>query len=156
MESVRSLEYHARKVSARRTPNATVLASSGTPTLSVRLSVTRVPKTLTSATVVQYLPGAYRSARNWRTRATTSRMPVTIDTPVSPRFRFTFRKSAADSPTVVQSTLMTQNQRVTSGTLLRSCRLGAAMRWDVMRGPPYPGNGAGRKGSGPGPRHVGR
>ena len=155
MDSVFSLEYHARNVTARRTPKITVLAWSGTPTLSVRLSVTSVPKTLTSVTVVQYRPGAYRSARNWKTRATTSRIPVTIDVPVSPKFRFTFRKSAADSPTVVQSTLMTQNQRVTSGTLLRSRRLGAAMRCDVMTVLRVGGMAA-AEGERAGPRHVER
>ena len=34
-----------------------VLTSSGTPRLSVRLSVTSVPKTLTNVTVDQYRPG---------------------------------------------------------------------------------------------------
>jgi len=37
-----------------------------------------------------------------------SRTPVTMEVPVSPKFRLTLRKSAAVSPTVVQSTLITQ------------------------------------------------
>src|SRR5882757_11350651 len=125
MDSVRSARYQTRKVTASSPPKISVLASSGTPMLSVRLSVTRVPKTLTSATASQYLLGTYRSARNWTTIATTSSTPVTIEVPVRPKFRLTFRKSAADSPTVVHSTLTIQKYRVTSGTLFRSWRLGA-------------------------------
>ena len=108
IDSVCSLRYQARKVSASRAPNRIVLASSGTPRLSVRLSVTSVPNTLTSATASQYRPGMYRSAANCTTMAPTSSTPVTIDVPVRPKFRLTLRKSAADSPTVVQSTLISQ------------------------------------------------
>ena len=108
IDSVNSLRYHMKKVAARSTPKITVLASSGSPTLVVMLSVTKVPNTLTRVTANQYLLGMYRLVRNWRTKATTSRMPVITEVPVRPRFRLTLRKSAAVSPTVVQSTLMIQ------------------------------------------------
>src|SRR2546426_11623200 len=105
MDSVFSLRYQARNVRASRTPKITLLASSGTPILSVMLSVTSVPNTLTRATASQYQVGMYRLALNWMTRDTTSTMPVITDTPDRPRFILTLRKSAADSPTVVHSTL---------------------------------------------------
>ena len=43
---------------------------------------------------------------------------MTTEVTVRPRLRVVERKSAAVSPTVVASTLMTQNIAVTSGTLL--------------------------------------
>ncbi|MDQ0777190.1 hypothetical protein QF026_005656 [Streptomyces aurantiacus] len=57
MDSVRSLRYQAVNTIVRRTANAAVVVSSGTPMLSVRLSLTRVPTTLIRATAVQYTPG---------------------------------------------------------------------------------------------------
>ena len=57
------------------------------------------------------------------------------EVPSSPRFRLTLRKSAAVSPTVVHSTLMIQNQTVTSGTLLRTWRLGAIVCREVIGTP---------------------
>jgi hypothetical protein len=47
--------------------------------------------------------------------------------PVSPQLSFVFRKSATVSPTVVQSTLITQKKTVTSGTLLSIDRPVAAV-----------------------------
>ena len=95
-----------------------VLVSSGTPILSVRLSVTSVPKTLMNMTVSQYVIGMYLFARNWKKSAIARKIPVIIEVPVRPKLRLTFKKSAAVSPTVVHITLINQNQRVISGTLL--------------------------------------
>ena len=52
--------------------------------------------------------GVYRSAANCAASTITRSTPVAIDVPVRPRLTLTLRKSAADSPTVVQSTLMIQ------------------------------------------------
>ena len=48
-----------------------------------------------------------------------------------PKPRSTLRKSAAVSPTVVASTLITQKMRVTSGTLVRMCRTGETVEESV-------------------------
>ena len=61
-----------------------------------------------------------------------SRRPVTIEVPVSPNPRSALRKSAAVSPTVVHSTLISQNQTVTSGTLLSNVRDVVAACWGAM------------------------
>src|SRR5581483_1302812 len=108
IDSVPSAAYHQANTPPRTTVNTTVVASSGTPRLSERLSVTNVPTTLISATASQYIHGTYRSARTWNTSATTSRTAMTMLVTVRPRFRFTLRKSAAVSPTVVHRTLITQ------------------------------------------------
>ena len=52
----------------------------------------------------------------------------------SPKFRSTLRKSAAVSPTVVASTLITQKMMVTSGTLFSMGRIDRAVvaRGEVM------------------------
>ena len=42
-----------------------------------------------------------------------------MDVPVSPKFKFTFKKSAKVSPTVVHNTLIIQKKKVISGTLLK-------------------------------------
>src|SRR4051794_24499741 len=118
IESVFSLKYQTENVSASAAPKTIVVTSSGTPILSVKLSVISVPNTLTSATVSQYMLGTYRLARNWKMRMIARSTPVTTEVPVRPKLRLTSRKSAAVSPTVVQSTLMTQKYSVTSGTLL--------------------------------------
>jgi len=57
IDRVCSTRYQTTNVTASSAPKMRVLASSGRPRLSVRLSVTKVPKTLTSATVNQYRAG---------------------------------------------------------------------------------------------------
>jgi hypothetical protein len=108
IESVPSVRYQATKIAASITANTTVLSSSGTPRLSVSSSVTSVPNTLTKVTADQYRTGVYRFAANCAASTITRSRPVAIDVPVRPRLTLTLRKSAADSPTVVQSTLMIQ------------------------------------------------
>ena len=85
-----------------------VVVSSGTPMLSVRLSLISVPTTLIRATASQYTPGRYALVRNWTTRTIASSALISTDTPVRPRPAFSLSRSAAVSPTVVHSTLMTQ------------------------------------------------
>ena len=53
MESVRSLAYQTAKTAARTKLNTTVVVTSETPKLPVRLSVIRVPTTLISTTASQ-------------------------------------------------------------------------------------------------------
>ena len=53
IDSVPSDRYQATNTTARAIPNTAELSCSGTPRLSVRLSVTRVPNTLTNVTVAQ-------------------------------------------------------------------------------------------------------
>ena len=53
IDSVRSLANQAAKVRARATANPAVESTSGTPRLSFRLSVIRVPTTLMKTTASQ-------------------------------------------------------------------------------------------------------
>ena len=62
---MRSLAYQHAKVTARAAAKPALLAISGTPMPSVRLSVTSVPNTLIITTVSQYSHGMYFSALNW-------------------------------------------------------------------------------------------
>src|SRR5689334_2000928 len=121
IESVPSTRCHTKNVRASATVNTIVLTSSGTPSPSVRLSVTSVPTTLISTTVSQYTPGTYWRVRNCQTRTATNTAVITTVVPVSPSPR-PLMKSAAVSPTVVASTLMIQKKTVTSGTLLSRTR----------------------------------
>ncbi len=75
---------------------------------SVRLSLITVPTTLIRATAGQYTPARYAVVRNCTTSTTASRALISTDTPVRPRPAFSFSRSAAVSPTVVHSTLMSQ------------------------------------------------
>jgi hypothetical protein len=51
------------------------------------------------------------------------RIPAAIAVPVSPKPKFTFKKSDAVSPTVVHNILMIQNNMVIWGTLYLICEL---------------------------------
>ena len=53
IDSVRSLAYQAAKTPARTKLKTTVVVTSETPKLSVKLSVIRVPTTLISTTASQ-------------------------------------------------------------------------------------------------------
>ena len=53
IESVRSSANHTMNVAARAAPKTTVVVTSETPRLSVRLSVMRVPTMLMSTTASQ-------------------------------------------------------------------------------------------------------
>lgn len=53
MDNVLSLAYQRAKVAANATPKTIVVVSSGTPKLSTRLSVIRVPTTLMRTTASQ-------------------------------------------------------------------------------------------------------
>ena len=53
IDSVRSLAYQAAKITASATAKTTVVVTSATSKLSVRLSVMRVPTTLMSTTASQ-------------------------------------------------------------------------------------------------------
>jgi hypothetical protein len=108
IDNVRSARYQRAKTTASATAKTTVVVSSGTPALSVRLSLTRVPTMLISATASQYTPGRYARVRNCTARTTASSALINTDTPVRPRPALSFSRSAAVSPTVVHSTLITQ------------------------------------------------
>src|SRR4051812_30557270 len=113
VDRVRSRAYQAANVTARASANAIVVGSSETPRLSVRLSLTSVPTTLTRTTVSQYTPATYWRSRNWTASTIASSTDITTDVHVRPNPRFSLSRSAAVSPTVVHSTLMIQKKTVT-------------------------------------------
>jgi len=71
MDRVRSRAYQMPKTAARSTAKRVELIQSGTPRLSVRLSVSRVPTTLINTTASQYIDGTYRFSRNCPIKAMT-------------------------------------------------------------------------------------
>src|SRR4051812_24331365 len=86
------------------------------------MSVYRVPVTLTTTTVSQYGNGTYRFSRSWTARTTTNTAVKIQAVFTRPTPSFMLIQSAKLSPTVVHRTLITQNQMVTSGTLLSMSR----------------------------------
>src|SRR5581483_617140 len=114
MERVRSRSHQAPKTTASSTEKTAELIHNGTFSWSVRMSVYRVPVTLTTTTVSQYGNGTYRLSRSWtaRTSANTAVKIQAVFTRPTPSCMLI--QSAKLSPTVVHRTLITQNQMVTS------------------------------------------
>src|SRR3954452_5580576 len=128
IDRVRSRAYQMPKTMASATANTVVLRARGTFSWSVRMSVYRVPVTLSTTTVSQYAMGTYLGSRSCTTSTTASTTVNSSEVFSRPTPSVSLIQSAKLSPTVVHNTLMIQNQMTTSGTLLSKVRVDGSAR----------------------------